>query len=133
MHASALDAVQVPRWSGARKARDPGGLAQPIMGLASANPGFSLTAASGSMDVHRGMWGARGRGLAVPDHSEWERKEREIPQILSIYMYRFLGKHAALASHRDVVRRRGTKAKMNVSTENIHPLLNTFIRMNHPN
>ena len=48
---------------------------------------------------------------------------KEIPQLLSIYklyMYRFLGKHAALASHRDVVRRRGTKAKMNVSTGIIH-------------
>ena len=45
---------------------------------------------------------------------------KEIPQLLSIYMYRFLGKHVALASHRDVVRRRGTKAKMNVSTEIIH-------------
>ena len=75
MHASALDAVQVPRWSGARPARDSGGLGEP--------PSSLPLVKGGMCDLHTEL--ERIRGAKVPAFlARWLLKGRELSKDVRI-------------------------------------------------
>ena len=94
------------------------------------------TVAASSLSAHSSgecSMGSVSKGLSIKDHAfvpaagatGWRRRAgggRYVCVRVCIYpcTVRFRGMGTISEANRDVVRRRGTKAKMNVSTENIH-------------